>query len=255
VLVSAAILLLHAGPIEVHFLEPAAHAAAVGTPVALAVSDGGERPLPWAQIPVGWMFVRVAATQRNMDAAPVRHDGSVGLALPLAGVGVIGLDERSQVGTLDLAQLNAFLAERGRLNSPLPEAGPVRLRRVQSMKSVVRAGAPGSEAGASEAVSKTGQQVEIRPLMDPGTTPAGADLAFRAYIQGSGAPGARLIATHAASGAVQDVLCDHSGIGRITITAPGRWRMEMHELRPGDEQAQCILFTATLTFDSPGAMR
>jgi hypothetical protein len=242
-----------AGPLAVHSLRPAAYTLPAGNPVELSILGPAGAPEPWNAVDTDWVYVRIAASQRNMDAPPLAPDGRLMLPLDRPGIAIIGADLAPRTDTLPLADLNAFITQRGRLNGPLPERGPVRIRRVESAKAVVRSGDPGREAGWTEATGKSGQKVELRPIMDPAVAPPGSDIAIRAYILGAGAAGARLIATHIPTGQVQDIACDAAGYGNLRITAPGEWRVEMHELRAGDEHGLLILYSATLTFESPPA--
>jgi hypothetical protein len=236
-----------------HFLQPVAYTAPAGGAVDVRLLGAGAAPEAWKGVPTDWLFVRVAASQRNMDAPPLAPDGRALVPLDSSGIAVIGVDLAPRTDTLALADLNAFITQKGRLNGPLPERGPVRVRRVESAKTIVRAGDIGKESGGTEANGKTGQKVELRPIMDPAVTPPGSDIAIRAYILGAGAGGARLIATHTATGQTQEIACDGGGYCNLRITARGEWRVEMHELRAGDEHGLLILYSATLTFESPGA--
>ena len=240
-----------AEPLPSRTLQPAAYTAPAGNPVELRLLGQAGAPAPWKDTNIDWLFVRVAATQRNMDAVPLAPNGRALIPLDHPGIAVIGVDLAPRTDTLPLSDLNTFIADRARLNGPLPERGAVRIRRVESAKTILRSGAPGQEAGSTEATGKTGQKVELRPLMDPATTPAGSDIAIRAYILGAGAGGARLIATHTPTGQTQDIACDGGGYGNLRITAPGEWRVEMHEVRAGDEHGLVILYSATLTFSTP----
>jgi hypothetical protein len=242
-----------AEPLPVHFLQPAAYRAPAGREIELRLLGQAVAPQPWKDTDTDWLFVRVAASQRNMDDPSLSPDGRALVPLDQPGIAVIGADLAPRTDTLALADLNAFIAANGRLNGPIPELGPVRIRRVESAKTILRVGTPGQEAGATEATGKTGQKVELRPLMDPAATPPDSDIAVRAYILGAGAGGARLLATHIPTGRAQDITCDGSGYGNIHIDAPGEWRIEMHELSAGDEHGLLILYSATLTFETPAA--
>ncbi|MEX2219011.1 MAG: DUF4198 domain-containing protein [Phycisphaerales bacterium] len=238
----------HPGPLRALALRPASFTVQPGQPVALTLRTQGPEPEPWP--PASWMFIRVASTQRNFDDPPRNARDEATATLDTPGVGLVGLDFAPGEVTASRPDLRAFIAERGRApeDAPIAGDGQVALRRVQSVKAILRAGAPGQEVGASEATGKSGQQVEIRPLMDPLATPVGGDIAVRCYAASGSAPGARLIATHEPTGQRQESTADASGIARFTLTAPGPWRIEFHELIAGDPPT---LYSATLTFEAP----
>jgi hypothetical protein len=271
--------------LAVRHLAPEQFAAAAGVPrrvrlvddAGAAVEEAGE---------VAWAFVRVAQMQENRDSLEAEEVGAGWWVLPTpaelpraielegarAGglVGVVGVDLRPRVVEVSAADLRAFVNERGFIAAgELPRQGLVRVERVESFKAILRYGGDaGAPVAASESTSKTGQQVEIRPLMDPAATPVGSDLAVRVYAAGGGVAGARVRAVHVASGAVQDVQCADTGIGLMSITAEGgagHWRLEMHVLRREEPvggvggredeagEAKWVLYSAMLAFEAPGA--
>jgi hypothetical protein len=249
-LFAAALLSAPPSSIPVRALEPASFTAQPGNPLTFRVTDDSG-PLPWAGLQVDWMFVRIAATQRNMDEPPTDARGEMAITFPESGAGIVGIDFTARQATVPAADLREFATARAMPGSALPEGDAnVRLRRIESVKAIVRSGEPGP-AVESVATSKTGQQVEIRALMDAAATPSGGDIALRAYVNGAFMPGARLTATHIASAKQTDIRCDAMGIGNLTITAPGAWRIELHHLRRVDEQ--WTLYSATLTFETPDA--
>jgi hypothetical protein len=239
--------------LPVRTLQPSAYVINPGQRLALSVAaDGAQQP--WSAQHIDWMFLRIAAAQRNMDEPPVARDGTAAITFEQAGAAVVGIDFTASTSEPELADLRAFVTTFGSSTVALPEnAGRIRLRRVESVKTIIRSGQPQEAAGASEATSKTGQQAEIRPLMDPTATGAGSEIPVRAYIRGAAVASARLFATHEPSAITNEIRCDELGIGKLSIPAPGPWRIELHELRPGDAAGSYTLYSATLTFEAPPA--
>jgi hypothetical protein len=238
---------LSAGDVVARAIEPSSYAPGAGERVELRLAGAGEG---WGRERVEWMYVRVAGMQRNMDSPELDAQGRLFVSSGAGGVGLVGVDLHRREEETDLRALRGFVAQRGRVAGELPPGdGPLRLDRVESFKAVLRIGAPEAAAGASAATSKTGQRVEIRLLMDPSVSSPGSDVAVRAYVNGSGASGARVIATHASSGVVREVRCDGSGIGHFGLHAGGAWRVEMHELRR--EEERWVLYSGAVTFEVP----
>jgi hypothetical protein len=238
--------------IPVHEVVPASFTATPGTAVTLTLRDQDREVAAWPE--VRWMLVRVAASQRNYDDAPQDARASASVTIDTPGTGIIGVDFEPRQHQTTLTDLRAFIAERGRVADPaaIQGEGAIAIQRVQSTKTIITCGRPEQAAGASESISKSGQQVEFRPFMDPTTTPIGGDIAVRTYINGAGLGGARVLATHIPSGKVQEFTCDSSGIGHFTLDQAGRWRVELHDLRRKDDRSPWTLYSATLTFDAPG---
>lgn len=241
-----------ASAIPVLEVVPAAFAANPGVPLTLTLRDQDREVQAWPE--VRWMLVRVASTQHNHDDAPQDARGARSVTIHTPGTGIIGVDFEPRQHQTTLADLRTFIAQRGRAADPdaLQGEGAFAIQLVESTKTIVTCGGPEHAAGSSEAVSKSGQQVEFRPLMDPVTTPVGGDIAVRTYINGAGLGGARAFATHIQSGKVQEFTCDSSGIGHFTLDQAGRWRVELHDLRRKDDRSPWTLYSCTLNFDAPG---
>ena len=231
---------------------PASFTMAPGAPVTLTLRDQDREVPAWPE--VRWMLVRVAATQRNHDDAPRDARSAASITIDTPGTGIIGVDFEPRQQQTTLADLRAFITQRGRVadQAALQGEGAIAIQRIESTKTIITCGQREQAAGSSESVSKSGQQVEFRPFMDPTTTPIGGDIAVRTYINGAGLGGARAFATHIESGKAQEFTCDSSGIGHFTLEQAGRWRVELHELRRKDDRSPWTLYSATLTFDAPG---
>ncbi len=212
------------------------------------------RPEPWTDHRLAWFFIRGDGTQRNLSQVTAALDDASAVTLPQIpqGCAVIGADFAPRIEILAAADWAVFLKTRS--SAPPPELGaaPARVRRIESCKTILRA-APG---GDDSAVSKTGQAVEIRSLMDPTATPPGSDVALRAFVDGNKVAGAHLIARHIESGRTQDLITNPEGIANLRITDAGPWHIEFHRATrlAGDAEADWELRTATLTFKAPVAL-
>jgi hypothetical protein len=242
------------------FLVPSSFQVEPARPFTVSLASARAQAEPWNNDEVAWMFARVAATQRNMDRPPLDAAGQPSLTLDTPGVGVIGVDLKPRDITVALKDLEKFISEHATARdkaAPPPGAKDARIRRVESLKAILRSGPPGAEAGRSEATGKTGQAAEIRPLMDPSALLLPSDLAVRAYAGSAAAAGARLFATHLSSGRTQEFRCDSTGYGHFNLDAPGQWRVELHLLavdiaQQGEDPGPPLtLYSATLTFEAP----
>ncbi len=256
---------------EVRYLVAGRFEAAAGQELTVSFARRGATSVdeleraPW---PAGFAhaLVRAGGGQRNLAAfAPDRPgEDFVQLALEAPDVTLIASDPTPTVEALSATDLALFIAAhipterlpadwRARLSS-----GSMRVRRLESQKVLVRVvGAEGWMPNSSTAQSKTGQPVELRPLADPTSASLHSDLPLRAYLPAGSKRGARVIATHVATGRRQSFLTDREGTGFFTVTAAGVWTVEVHHARPleGEErerfEADWELSSATLTFEAP----
>ncbi len=231
-----------------------------------------ERPTP------DWCFLRVAGTQENRDALdvppanPDPPDAPVEASVPIGrwplqhpGTALLGID---LAPVLISAQTEALTEWAGShvakpKEVPLLAGANTRVLHVRSVKSLVSiARADGETEGASgTSTSKSGQRVEIRPLMDPVTASIGSIVPCRVYALGDALPGSTYTATHLPTGRVQRVETNDKGIGHFTVDAPGEWLVEFHHLhamkgmedRFGRVEADVVLHSATLTFLAGGS--
>lgn len=246
------------------FLVPATHQAAVGQSVALRVqaprADGALAAGAWPGAEVKWCFVRVAGTQQNFDtlAADAPGGDAVGLAVERAGVTMIGLDLRPRVETLTGAEFEAFIAAKvaaealpaGRAKAAAD--AQVRVRRIESMKSLMRVRNERGEAPPAQvAQSKAGQAAELRLMLDPTVGRVGSDVAVRAYVAGDKRPAARVIVQREGDAKAVEFVTDPTGSGHFRVTEAGRWRVEFShvEALKDDPEAEWAIYTATLTFE------
>jgi len=246
---------------EALFLLPERAEIPLGARVSLSAAVGADAAapaLPWPHGRIEHFFARTATTQENRDTLePVEGLDTVS-AWPAdhAGVLLLGIDLEPALETVTAEAFGAFVSravgEAGLAAvGELPEAGEVRILHTESSKALVRVAAPG-ETPPSIATSKTGQTVEIRPLMDPTAIVPGSDLAVRLYAKIPGAAGGVVIATNATTGETVRALADESGIAAVHVPSAGRWRMEFHAVganQAEDAEASWVVHSATLTFD------
>ena len=224
-----------------------------------------------------WCFLRVAGTQENRDsldvpaANPNPPDAAIEASVPIgqwplqhAGTALVGIDLAPVLVTGQTDSIVKWAASHVAKPKDLPPlAGAhTRVLHVRSVKSLVSiARADGETEGASgTSTSKSGQRVEIRPLMDPVTASIGSIVPCRVYALGDSLPGSIYTATHLPTGRVQRVETNDKGIGHFTVDAPGEWVVEFHHLhamkgmeeRFGRVEADVVLHSATLTFLAGG---
>lgn len=255
---------------EARFLEAADGTVAQGDRVSLRfVAD--QTAQEWSGLGVEYFFARTAWSQENRDAAPVVDDAEDLAASWVAdepGVLVLGVDLAPRVDVVSAEGFLAFVrrvlpaARREALDGLLGAIagdGTVAVRRVESGKALVRVEAGGSDP-VSIATSKTGQAVEIRPLMDPTVLEVGSDLAVRVYSRVPGPSEGLVIATNAATGEVVRAPTNEFALAVIPIEHAGRWKLEFHAVDVGQSgpasvennvPADWTVHTATLTFVVP----
>jgi hypothetical protein len=249
-----------AGPPDVTFLTPQQFTGRVGDKVPVRFAAGLARdaqPVSWPT-DVGLMLVRSGGTQENQhDVQPAAAtDNFVPVALGHAGVTLIGVDRRPALLTLTGAELREFATRHtsGRIGAALPpEDRQLRVRHTASSKTCIRAQADDRPAGASAtAIAKTGQAVELLPLVDPTLAQVGSDLPVITYARGGKLAGVQVLATHVPSGMVTGFVSDSGGSGWFRVSDAGLWRVEFHYVRPiTDAAADWAIDSATLTFEVP----
>ncbi len=252
---------------DVAYLSPSEYAAAPGAKVALHVEcAAGAEPVrvAWPNDRADWMFISADGDQENRHG--VKADGpggdSVSVTAPQGGAEVVGLDLKAAIVPVDAAGFAEFrakfvaAAKAGATGAPnaapsAAKAGTLRVRRYESLNTIVRVSADGQEAKPSQIVTaKTGQKASIRPVMDPTGLRAGSDVPFRVYNDGRAVGGGKLTATNATTGQTQTVMGDSAGICQVHIEATGVWRLQFHQAVPSpDADADWNLYSATLTFE------
>lgn len=245
---------------EARFLEPASAAVSLGDRVGISVFEGAARRA-WPGERIAHFLARTAWTQDNRDTLEAEPAPAGDLTTSAAwtadrpGVLLLGLDLEPAVETVGAEAFGRFVARalpaerREAIASALPEGGEVSVRRVESAKSLVRVSADGAEP-VSIANSKTGQAVEIRPLLDPTILTPGGDLPIKIYAVIPGPAGGVVIATNTTTGESFPVALADDASANLNIPSAGRWRLEFHAVAPDDTgEADWLVHTATLTFE------
>lgn len=244
---------------EAIFLSPDAFRVEPGATVALGLVEGRSHPSPPAPVAwpdhIAWLLVRSGGAQDNRDAVQPAGDGAdsrVSITLTAPGCAMIGVDFAPEIITVSGEQLAAWLSSRTAVAAPadLRLGSELRVRHVRSAKALIRVAAPPElPVDASTAVSKSGQAVEIRPFIDPTLGPG--DVPCRTYVGGD-ASRARVHAVHASTGEFRGAT--GGGTLLLPLHAPGPWRIEFNHAAPaaGDPDADWVIYSATLVFESPG---
>ena len=232
----------------------------------------GVREIAWGEAGVEWVFVRDSHSQRNHAGAPIEADGRTLRVSPTrAGVTMVGVDLARRVEVMGVEAFGRLMERAGKgleemqtgpgkapprdqeapprdQEAPAQDAeAPLQVLRVESACALVRVGGAATDVG----VSKSGLATEIRALMDPTALLLPSDMAVRVYADGSGVPGATVIATHAASGAERRTTADEKGIAPVRLDRPGLWRVEFHHVVPSrDAEADWVVYSCVLTFEA-----
>ncbi|MEP0847664.1 MAG: DUF4198 domain-containing protein [Phycisphaerae bacterium] len=247
----------------VHTLSPSAYQARPEQTIELRLLAGEAKAAAaqaWRAADVAWFFVRDGAEQRNVERIqPAGNGQTLAVTVKRPGVTIIGLDRRASVEHVRAAELDAFL--KAHAVSPTPGGSarrakadaPLRVKRVESARTMVRVsdGAMEGSGGSAVATSKTGQAVEIRPLFDPTLLAAGSDLPVRVYAGGRAREGVTVRATHIGTGGSHDAVTDREGITALPIDRTGVWRVEFHasDGAGADDAADLVLYSGTMTFE------
>ena len=252
----------------VTYLMPDACSIEGGKQVAVHVDidDAGVlKRSAWPTQKIDWLFVLAPGTQENReDVGPANPAGDfINVALTRPGVTLVGMDTGPAPANVTGEQFKQFSkrAATGRAFADaialIGDGDQVRIRRIESAKTLIRVRAPGAPLAARRlshspiAQSKSGQTVEIRALTDPTAVIVGSDLPVRAYVFGSKRVGAKVRATSVAAGQTQEAVTDSSGSCHFRIDALGIWRIEFHDLKPleDDPEVDWMVYSATLTFE------
>jgi hypothetical protein len=256
-----------ADPLGASFLVPSRYTTAQTEAITVRFGSGAgfdTTPDPWPSDRVEWMLVRGGPTQENRhDVRPAKAaDDFVTVEIAHPGVTLIGVDQKPDVIDVTGAELKAFAAAhlgetaaRARI-ARLGDDQKVRVRRVASAKTLIRVADGAITRPSATALGKTGQVVELRPLIDPTVVAPGTDLPLWVYVGGVKRPGVKVEATHVASGKQVSFETGRGGAGHVRIPAAGVWRVAAYFIEPaGDAAATWVLRSATLTFETKGAGR
>jgi hypothetical protein len=253
------------------FLKPAAHTGRVGEKVRLEARGGGlayGAPSDWREHTVRWMFVRVAGTQKNMqakDLTPIDEGRAIELPLEHAGATLIGMDIVAPVAEMPGEQLAPVLRQTNAADKAdeVAKGGPVRVRYIDSSKLLLKVTASGNAAdgggdrGENETgpsgvpQSKTGQAAEIRLSVDPLRAKIGSDIPFRVYVNGSSRGEVAVTATPRA-GTAMFLTTNASGMGVMNVNGSGQWLLDFRYAEPSKEAGvDWIIYYGALTFEIP----
>jgi len=249
-----------AGPTA--FLTPVRHSIAKGDALTLRLDRGesaaAAKAVPWSADTLQWVLVRGPRMQRNFDTLTPTKAGDETVTVPTTeeGLTLIAADLKRVTETWRMADLRPLLAQKVYGERPLPDAlkglrddATVPVERGESSKTLVRVGDAAAQAPSAAAIGKTGQQVEIRLIVDPTQAEVGSDVPMLTYVDGVKGVGVQMIATHVDSGAAQTFIAE-DGSGHFRVTAAGRWRVEFHALgAPRAAGEPWRLYTATLSFE------
>ncbi|MFM7379428.1 MAG: DUF4198 domain-containing protein [Erythrobacter sp.] len=260
----AALALPVAATAHTFWLQPALHTAAPGAPVTVdfRVGDAGEESaweLHWERVaalrlygPNG-VIDQLAAVQPSTPETP----GVARFDAPVAeGSYVIGFESTPSYSSLDVGDFNIYIAHEG-------------LTAVQAHRRATgRIDAPGTELYARRAkallqVGETrtdnvtrpvGQLLEIVPLTNPLSQPAGDQLPVQVLWRGQPLEGASLwIARPSAQGTPEVLITDAEGKASFTLRHGSRYLLYTVWSVPGpnDKRAEYQTIFASLTFPSP----
>ncbi len=242
-----------------HF-TPASAAAPGEGGLALRVLEVGRGLIVWPAGDIGWLFVREEGTQRNYDAlAPDSGDRTLlRLERETTGAVLVGWDRPPRDEPVSCDGLRAFV-EALAPGVVLPQEIEALLARqtllVRRLESLALVEAPRESgepiAPSAVSTSKSGQRMELRPLLDPTFVAAGSDFVFRLHLPEGGEEQIFLRAVHLASGETRPVLRAEQGTLRAELDRAGPWRIEAHRLRRLESGADAALELAssTLVFD------
>lgn len=222
-------------------------------PRGVAIADGEVRR-GWED-QAAWLYGLGDHGAHNYTAASPEHRAALRPSDLMEGsqAVVFGVDLLPRIVEMPAAEFAAMSIRAG-FEHAAPAAGePVRVRRIESSRALVRV-RTGADAEHSEVVmAKRGERAEIRPLFDPTLALHPSAMPVRVYIDGDGAAGMRVWATHLATGAAQSAISDGRGIAQLEVAGPGPWLVEFHHVYPvgpGDDEADWVVFTGTMVFES-----
>ena len=253
----------NAAPPTALFLTPDQYGPQAGQMLNLHFEAGpakDARPTAWPTDEIEWFFVRGGGEQENLATVRPERAADNFVALPLAhrSVTVFGTNRTAILKDVTGAEFRTFCeANLG----TLPQAAKdlradsvLRVRQISSAKLLVRAYATEAPEPSAIANRRTGQKVEIRPLVDPTAARVGSDFPLFVYVDGVKQPGAKVQVTCVATGKTQSFLADDEGSGHFRVTDPGVWRVEFHQAQPltDDASATWEVYTGTLSFEVKG---
>ena len=252
-----------AEPLTVSYFRVNMWSAAVGDTVSVQFATGVAQHVkvtPWPHEGVEWLCVRSGDVQENQHNVCPNRAGENSINIPVrhSGVTLIAVNEWPVTIAATSDELNAFLrqnvATTGVAKMSPDSPATLRVRRIVSAKTLVRAAAPGGrQVPSAIGTSKTGQPVEIRPVFDPTAIQVGSDLPLSIYVAGQKKSGVKVQATHVPTGGTTSYITGPGSAGHFRIKQSGAWRIEVHHAEPlvRDASADWVIYSGTLTFEVP----
>lgn len=230
-------------------------------PAVQCVEGGaGAAPAAWPTDDIAWYFLRSEGYQENHDrVAPAKAgDTAVGLTPTGSGVTMVGIDFKQTVATLPTGELRTWLRGQGFQRAAdslgkFADERPIRVRWRVSAKALVRS-RDDAAAGPSEiAMSKSGQQAEIRLWADGTLAAAGDDVPLKLYADGDKLASVDVVGW-VSGAAIAPLVADPAGVANLTVTTGGEWRLAAAGVRllSDDAAADAEVFVATVTFENGG---
>jgi len=213
------------------------------TSVELNLPRAAGRDVTWENANVAQFFVRAAGKQDSLlplRVAPGAKQATLNIEQPGPALLCIGVGPPDARGHSDSWQRTTHCAKL--VLNVQPPSG-------ESAESVMRN--PGITA-------KTGQKIEILPLMDPTRLALGSDLGIRVYYEGVKITGARLTATIMQKGLGKDGEqveaarpTDSEGTTYFRVAKAGIWTIRfVHEVEDeNNPTAEPVRYTAELVFE------
>lgn len=230
-------------------------------PAVQCIEGGaGVAPTAWPTDDIAWYFVRGEGYQENRDrVAPAKAgDTAVGLTPAGSGVTMVGIDFKQTVATLTTGELRTRLRGQGfhlaaDSLGKFADERPIRVRWRTSAKALVRSTGDAAAGPSEIAMSKSGQQAEIRLWADGTLAAPGDDVPLKLYADGDKLASVDVVGW--VSGvAIAPLVADPAGVANLTITTGGEWRLAAAGVRllTDDAAADAEVFVATVTFENGG---
>ncbi|GMU80486.1 MAG: hypothetical protein AMXMBFR47_03570 [Planctomycetota bacterium] len=231
-----------------------------GPAVQFVEGGAGAVPAAWPTVDIAWYFVRGEGYQENRDRVAPDKAGetSVGFTPAGSGVTMVGIDFKQTVATLTTGELRTWLRGQGfQLAADslgkFADERPMRVRWRISAKALSRSNADAAPQPSEIAMSKSGQQAEIRLWADGTLAAAGDDVPLKLYADGDKLASVDVIGW-VGGAAIAPLVADPAGVANLTVTAGGECRLAAAGVRllTDDAAADAEVYIATLTFEIGG---
>ncbi|MBC7834449.1 MAG: hypothetical protein H7Y88_05025 [Phycisphaerales bacterium] len=260
--VASAMVLATSAAAQPRFILPVIDPVKPGEAIRLRIEDEHAKSCDWPAHEAAWVFTRSVGKQQNAQRPEADKDqpGWTVMEAQRPGLVCVGVDFEERTAMMTPGEL-IEIADRGGATDAAAALGKldakkaITVRRVDSARGVVlvRNGPDAAPAATAAVTSKTGQAVEIRPLLDPVHAPLQTDVMLRLYVLGSSVAGAVLTGTNLDTGESVRLAADASGIVTLRVINAGRWRVWMEHVRlerGEDGGATWTVYTGSLAFTS-----